>query len=66
MASFKTKMDWRMLRKRKIKIIVSFRPYSTHNRKFQKNSKKIKKIKKYHDGFILSQNRLDNAEKERK
>ena len=34
------------------------------------NSKKIaknfKKIKKYHYGFILSQNRLEKAEKERK
>ena len=50
----------------KIKIFVPFRSYPTRNRKFQKNSKKIKKIKKYHDGFILSQNRLDKAEKERK
>ena len=28
----------------KIKIVVTFRPYPTRNRKFQKNSKKIKKI----------------------
>ena len=36
------------------------------NLKFQKNSKKTKKIKIYHDGFISSQNRLENAEKEKK
>ena len=46
--------------------MVSFRPYPTRNRKFQKNSKKIQKIKKYHYGFILSQNRLEKAEKKRK
>ena len=33
------------------------------NRKFQKNSKKIKKIKKYHFGFIWNQNRLSADEK---
>ena len=37
---------------------VPFRSYPTLNRKFQKNSKKIQKIKKYNYGFILSQNRL--------
>ena len=31
-----------------------------------KNSKKIQKIKKYHYGFILSQNKLDKAEEDRK
>ena len=41
-----------MLRKREIKIIVPFRSYPMRNRKFQKNSKKIQKIKKYHSGFI--------------
>ena len=30
----------------KTKIIVSFRSYPTRNRKFQKNRKKIQKIKK--------------------
>ena len=30
----------------KIKIIGPFRSYTTRNRKFQKNNKKIKKIKK--------------------
>ena len=32
-------------KEKKIKIIVSFRPYPTSNRKFQKNKKKIKKLK---------------------
>ena len=50
----------------KIKIFVPFRSYPKRNRKFQKNSKKIKKIKEYHFGFALSQNRLEKAEKERK
>ena len=45
---------------------MSFRPYSTRNRKFQKNSKKIQKIKKFLYGFISSQNRIEKAEKERK
>ena len=49
-----------------IKIFVPFRSHPSRNRKFQKNSKKISKIEKYHYGFILSQNRLDKAEEERK
>ena len=40
--------------------------YPTWNREFQKNSKKIQKIKKHHYGFFSSQNRLGKAEKERK
>ena len=36
------------------------------NRKFQKNSKKVEKVKKYHYGFIPIQNRLAKNEKERK
>ena len=50
----------------KIKIIVPFRSYTTRNRKFQKNSKKIRKTKQYHYGLISSQNRLEKAEKEKK
>ena len=60
MGSFRAKIGW------KIKITVSFRPYPTRNRKFQKNSKKIQKIKKFLFGFISSQNRMEKAEKERK
>ena len=35
------------------------------NRKFQKNNKKIQKIKSNHYEFISSQNRLEKDEKER-
>ena len=50
----------------KIKIIVLFRSFPKGKRKFQKNSKNIQKIKKYHYGFISGQNLLENAEKEKK
>ena len=49
-----------------IKSIVRFCSYPTRNRKFQKDYKKIRKTKKYHYGFISSENRLENDEKERK
>ena len=39
------KIGWKHMRKREIKIIVSFLSYLTHNRKFQKNRKKLKKLK---------------------
>ena len=35
------------------------------NRKFKKNRKKIRKIKKYHYGVISSQNRLEKAQREK-
>ena len=63
MASFQAKVSWKSTRNGENK---NFHFYPSRNRKFQKNSKKIQKIKKYHDGFILNQNRLDKAEKERK
>ena len=50
----------------KIKIIVLFRSCTTRNRKFQKNSKKIQQIIKYYNDFVSSQNKGENAEKERK
>ena len=50
----------------KIKIMVSFRSYPTRNRIFQKNSKKIQKIRKYRYGFISIQNRQEKSEKETK
>ena len=49
---FKTKQFGKGKEREKIKIIVSFRPYLTHNLKFQKNCKKIQKIKKCQYGFI--------------
>ena len=68
MASFQAKIGWKTQRKRENENFhsVSFRSYPTHNRKFQKNSKKIQKIKKYQYGFISSQNRLEKAATERK
>ena len=40
--------------------------YPTRNRKFQKNSEKIQKIKNQHFGNFSSQNKLGKAEKENK
>ena len=44
-ASFQANIGWKRLRKRENKKyrFVSFRPSSTRNRKFQKNSNKIEK-----------------------
>ena len=61
--SFQDKLGWEMMRKREIKIIVPFRFHPMRNRKFQKNSKKIKK---YHYAFISSQNRMKKDGKKRK
>ena len=44
MNTFLAKIGWKRKRKREIKIIVPFISYPTRNRKFQKNSKKFKKI----------------------
>ena len=63
MASFQVKVGWKSPWKQENK---NFRSYPTRNRKFEKNSKKIQKIKKYHYGFISSHNRLKNDEKEEK
>ena len=44
-ASFQAKIGWKSMRKIEIKIFVPLRSYPTRNRKFQKNRKKIQKIK---------------------
>ena len=63
MASFEAKIGWKRSRKReKIKTIVPFRSKSMRNRKFQKNSKKIQKNKKYRYVFFSSQNRFEKDE----
>ena len=49
-----------------MKIIVPFRSHTTRNRKLEKNSKKIRKTKQYHYGFISSPNRLEKDEKQKK
>ena len=61
MASFQAKTGWKRPRRRENKNYrsVPFRSYLTLNRKFQKNSKKIQKVKKYHYGHISRQNRLE-------
>ena len=68
MSSFQAKIDWGRQKKRENKNcrFVPFRSYPTRNLKFQKNSNKIEKIKKYHYGLNSSKNRLEKAEKERK
>ena len=66
MASFQPKISWGRLRKCKKKKIVQMSSYPTRNRKFQKNSKKIQKIKKHHYGFFSDQNRSEIDENERK
>ena len=66
MALFQYKIGWKIMRQRENKNYRSFRPYPPQNRKLQKNSKKIQKIKKYLYGLISSQNRLENHETGRK
>ena len=44
---------------------IPFRAYPIRNRKFQTNSYKIQKIKKYLCGFISCENRQEKAAKER-
>ena len=67
MPSFQAKIGLKRPRKRENNSYrsVPFRSYPTRNREFQKNSKKIQKVKKYHYSLISSQNRLVKAEKER-
>ena len=47
-------------------VIVLIHSNSTQNREFQKNSKKIKKIKKNHYGLFSSQNVTGQTQNERK
>ena len=63
MTSFQAKISWERPRKEKI---IPMSSYPTRNRKFQKNSRKIQKIKKHHYGISSSQNKLGKAEKERR
>ena len=63
---FRPKLVGKSIERVKIKIIIPFRYKPTRKTKFQKNSKKIQKIKTYRYGFISSQNWLEKAEKERK
>ena len=63
---FKPKQVGKGGEREKTKIVFPFCSYPTGNIKFQKKRKRIKKIKKYHCGFVSCQNRLEKEEKERK
>ena len=56
---FKPKYVGKGCEREKIKIILPFHSYPTHDRKFQKS-------KKYQCGYIMSQNRFEKAGKVRK
>ena len=65
MATFQAKKGWKRMRKNENKNNRSVLFLSDASYKNSKTiSKKIKKIKKYHYGFISSQNRVEKAEKE--
>ena len=63
-ASFQAKIGWKRLRKRENKNYrsVSF----LLDALYRSSKKKFKKLKKYHYGFISSQNRLEKFKKGRK
>ena len=65
MASFQVKTGWKRPRRRKNKYsrTIPFLPEA--KQKIQKKQKKIQRSKKYYYGFISSQNRLENADKQR-
>ena len=68
MNSFQTKIGWKKMRKREIKIIVPFRSVPTRGiiENYKQIAKKLKKLKKYHCGFISSEDWQEKAVKERK
>ena len=66
MASFLAKIGWKRLRMRENKNYPSVQFLPEARQKILKEGKKIKKIKKYHCGFVLSESRLEKAGKERK
>ena len=63
MASFQANIGWKRTRKRENKncLSVPFQPDGKY--KIPEIEKKNLKIKKYHCGFISSQNRLEKVEK---
>ena len=67
MASFQPKQVGKGREKEKIKFVIPFPSSLTHNRKFQKRmARKLKNFKKNHYGFIPSENKWENVEKEGK
>ena len=63
---FKPKQEGQAKNEREKNILVPIHSNPTRNREFQKNSKKIQKIKKHHYGFFPTQNRTGEAENMRK
>ena len=63
MDSFQAKIGWKGMRQRENKNYCSVPFLPDANIKFKKNNKKIKK---YHYGFISSQNRMEKGQKEGK
>ena len=66
MASFQAKIGLKRPRRRENKNYRSVPFLPDTKLKIPKKSNKFKKIKIYHYGFISSQNRLENANKEKK
>ena len=66
MASFQAKIGCKRLRKRKNKNCLTIPFLPDRQQKIPKKEKKNQKIKKYHCGFIPSQNQLEKAEEWRK
>ena len=60
MLDFKTKLVGKGREREKVEIIGPFRSYTARNKKFQKNSKKIQKIKKKNTimAFDIASNQL--------
>ena len=65
-ASFQAKIGWKKLRKRENKDYRSVPTRCVIENSKKKIAKNFKKLKKYHYSLISSQNRLEEAEKERK
>ena len=63
MASFEAKIFWNRPRNRENKNFRSVSLPPKGNKKLQKNREKFQKIKKHNYGILLSQNRLEKAEK---
>ena len=63
MASFQAKVGCERPRKKENKKIIPMGSHQTRNRKFQKNYKKIQKIRKHHRSLFSSQNKLEKFEK---
>ena len=66
MASFQANTGWKRPRRGENKNYRSVPFLRDAKLKIPKNSNKIEKINIYHYGFLSSQNRLKNAEKEKK